>query len=283
MLAVDRGWAMELTEWAPYWLRVEALRARRTATTLGRRRLRARHRTDRPADYHHELVGHSSKLIRNVEPRWQQLQENKVRNLELACARVDRLVILPDEVFSFCGLVGRTTRRKGYVDGLEARGGELVAAPGGGLCQLSNLLFWMAFRLDLEILERHRHEMDLFADDERTVPFGMGATVFYNYCDLQFRNTLGRPLLVRVSVERPLLRGSFSSDAPAPYSVDVAETRHRFVRRRDGAIWRENEVTRRVSYLDGRRPVKIETVRNAGRVMYDVPAHLVETADLPAG
>ncbi|HTX70624.1 MAG TPA: VanW family protein [Thermoleophilia bacterium] len=262
----------------PFQLRAEALRLRRSAMTIGRRRAWARRRADHPADFPHELVGHSSKLTRKVDPRWRQLQENKVRNLELACARLDRLVVMPQEVFSFCGLIGRTTHRRGYLDGLETRDGELTASPGGGLCQLSNLLFWMAYRLDLEILERHRHEMDLFPDDERKVPFGMGATVFYNYCDLQFRNTLNHPLLVRVSVEQPLLRGGLWSTAPAPFTVDVEETWHRFVRRPDGTIWRENRVTKRVEALDGRRPAKVETVRNAGRVMYDVPAHLIEDA-----
>ena len=266
-----------MTEVLPYWLRVEALRLRRSATTIGRRRPWARGKAESPDDFPCELVSHSSKLTRKVDARWTQLQENKVRNLELACVRVDRLLIMPQEVFSFCGLVGRTTRRKGYLDGLETRDGELTAAPGGGLCQLSNLLFWMAFGLDLEILERHRHEMDLFPDDERTVPFGMGATVFYNYCDLQFRNTLDQPLLLRVSVERPLLRGSIWSNAPAPLAVRVEETWHRFVRRSDGTVWRENEVTKRVEHLDGRRPATVETVRNAGEVMYEVPGHLIES------
>ena len=102
---------------------------------------------------------------------------------------------------------------------------------GRRLCQMANLLFWMAMRLDLEIVERHRHESDLFPDDERTVPFGMGATVFYNYRDLQFRNNLRQPLLLRVSVQRPLLCGSILSSSPVPFEVEIAETWHRFVRR----------------------------------------------------
>ena len=263
----------------PFWLRVEVLRLGRWLSTIRHRRMFARLRTEHAGDFPFELVSHSSKLIRKVDPEWIPLQESKVHNLELACARLDRLIVQPGEVFSFCKLIGRTTRRKGYVDGLEMRQGALTAAPGGGLCQMANLLFWMAIRLDLEIVERHRHESDLFPDDERTVPFGMGATVFYNYYDLQFRNNLGQPLLLRVSVQRPLLFGSILSSSPVPFDVQIFETWHRFVRRPDGAVWRENRVAKRVEYLDGRATLEREIAHNAGRVFYDVPDEWIERAE----
>jgi vancomycin resistance protein VanW len=260
----------------PYWLRIEVRRAHRWLATIPRWRTFARLPAEDVAGFPFELVGHLSKLIRKVNPEWAALQQNKVHNLELACAKLDRLIIQPGEVFSFCRTVGRTTPRKGYIDGLEMREGALIAAPGGGLCQLANLIFWMALQLDLEVVERHRHETDFFPDDERTVPFGMGATVFHNYRDLQFRNNLGQPLLLRVSVQRPLLRGSFLSSSAKPFDVAIVETWHRFVRRPDGTVWRENRVAKRVTYLDGRAPLETEIAHNFGRVCYDVPAEWIE-------
>jgi vancomycin resistance protein VanW len=260
----------------PYRLRIEARRAHRWLTGVPDRRPFARLRAKDTTRFPFELVSHSSKLIRSIDPQWMQLQESKVRNLELACARLDRLVILPGEVFSFCGTVGRTTRHKGYVDGLEVHHGALVGAPGGGLCQVANLLFWMVLHLDLQVLERHRHEADLFPDDERSVPFGMGATVFYNYLDFQFRNTLPQPLLLRVSVQRPLLCGSILSTSEKAFDVEIRETEHRFVRRADGSVWRENRVAKRVEYFDGRPPLEVEIAHNLGRVYYDVPEECIE-------
>jgi vancomycin resistance protein VanW len=260
----------------PYRLRVEARRAHRWLASVPDRRTFARLRAEDPARFPFELVSHSSKLIRRVDPQWMQLQESKVHNLELACARMDRLVVQPGEVFSFCHTVGRTPRRKGYVDGLEMHQGALVGAPGGGLCQLSNLLYWMALHLDLQVLERHRHETDLFPDDERSVPFGMGATVFYNYLDLRFRNTLTQPLLLRVSVQRPLLCGSVLSTLEKAFDVEIRETEDRFVRRADGSVWRENRVAKRVEYFDGRAPRQVEIAHNVGRVHYDVPEEFIE-------
>ena len=267
----------------PYWLRVEARRAHRWLLTIPQRRSFARRKAEDPARYPIGWVGHSSKLIRQVAPEWMRLQENKVRNLEIACGHLDRLILRPGEVFSFCHLIGRTTRRKGYVDGLEMRGGLLVGAPGGGLCQLANLLFWMAVQLDLPILERHRHETDLFPDDERTVPFGMGATVFHNYRDLRFRNITGRSLMLRVSVEPPLLCGAILSDGAKPYDVRIIETHHRFVRRADGSVWRENRVAKRVTFADGRPPVDAEIGHHCGRVCYALREDMIEIEAPGAG
>jgi vancomycin resistance protein VanW len=260
----------------PYRFRVEARRAHRWLASIPDQRTFARLRAQDPGQFPFELVSHSSKLIRKVDPQWTRLQENKVHNLELACARLDRLVVRPSETFSFCHTVGRTTRRKGYVDGLEMHHGALVGAPGGGLCQMSNLLYWMVLHLDLQVLERHRHETDLFPDDERSVPFGMGATVFFNYLDLQFRNTLTQPLLLRVSVQRPLLCGSILSTSERAFDVQIRETEHRFVRHADGSVWRENRVAKRVGYSDGRAPLEVEIAHNVGRVYYDLPEECIE-------
>jgi vancomycin resistance protein VanW len=272
----------------PLRLRIEARRAQRRLADIPRRRSFASARVldaaRAPREFPHELMSHSSKLIRKVDPRWMELQENKVHNLELACAKLDGLLIQPGEVFSFCRTIGRTTRRRGYIEGLETRQGRLVGAPGGGLCQLSNLIYWMVLHLDLDIVERHRHETDLFPDDERTVPFGMGATVFYNYRDLRFRNSLTQPLVLRVWVERPLLRGAILSTEPLSFAVEIRETAHRFVRRADGSVWRENTVEKEVTYSDGRPPVVAEIARNIGRVAYSIPQECLEGQVIrPAG
>ncbi len=213
---------------------------------------------------------HSSRLLKEVPDDLMGLQHSKVRNLEIGCTSMDRLLLRSGDVFSFCSLVGRSSYRRGFVDGLEMRDGILLGAPGGGLCQLANLLFWMAVHLDLEVLERHRHGLDLFPDDGRTVPFGMGATVFYNYKDLRFRNSLTQPLLLRVSVDPPLLRGAFFSDRTLPFRIEVFEKEHRFFRDDRGVVWRENRVAKRIAYSCGRTPQVKEIAHHLGKVCYAV-------------
>ena len=87
---------------------------------------------------------HTSKLIRKLGDSDIALQHNKVINLKLAVAAIDGFVIVPSEYFSFCWLVGRPTRKRGYVEGMELSFGEERTDVGGGICQLSNLIHWMA-------------------------------------------------------------------------------------------------------------------------------------------
>lgn len=78
------------------------------------------------------VKGHCSVIRRRlagVDPR---LQEGKARNLELAAAQVNGLIIAPGETFSFWRTIGNATRRRGYQEGLTISGGQLGRGIGGG-------------------------------------------------------------------------------------------------------------------------------------------------------
>lgn len=139
------------------------------------------------------LFCHKSVLIRKLGSADMRLQYNKVRNLKLAAARVDGIVIQPGETFSLWRLIGEPTKRKGYVEGMLLSNGEVKAGIGGGLCQLANLLYWMTLHTPLIVTERFHHSVDIFPDSGRVLPFGTGATIFYNYIDLQFYNPTDQP------------------------------------------------------------------------------------------
>lgn len=190
----------------------------------------------------------------------------KTQNLRLATAKIDGLRIGPGEVFSFSRTIGPTTRRLGYLPALEMHDGQLAPAVGGGLCQLANLLLLLAIDVNAEILERHRHSYDLFRDVGRTVPFGCGATVFYNYIDFQFRNRLDVPLLLRATVEPSWLIASLHAPAPLPFRAKIVETDHRFFRE-TGLIYRANRIWREVAWNDGHTSREL-LFENCCRVRY---------------
>ncbi len=112
------------------------------------------------------------------------LVAGKLQNLRVALARLDGIVIPAGATFGFWRQVGRATRRRGYAVGRELREGCVIPAVGGGLCQLSNVLYDTALRAGLEIVERHGHSRVLpgsLAERNRD------ATVFWNYVDLRLR------------------------------------------------------------------------------------------------
>ncbi len=252
-------------EWI-FWAKVACHRLRRSVDWLLNPLPWA---TDRgsAADFPRVVAVRTSPLRRAPDGAIAAFTEEKANNLRLACARVNNLVLGPGEVFSFCRTVGKTTRRRGYLPALELIRGELRPEIGGGLCQLSNLLFLLALDINAEIVERHRHSFDLFRDTGRTVPFGCGATVFYSYVDLQFRNTLPFPVMLSTWVDPDVLRGEVRAARPLPFEVRIFETDHRFFRR-GGDIYRANRIWKEVRRHDGRGSVAELVLENECKVMY---------------
>ena len=70
-------------------------------------------------------------------------QRNKIHNLKLAARTVNGIIIRPGETFSFWQLVRYADKDVPYKDGLALVDGKIRGTYGGGLCLLSDMLFWM--------------------------------------------------------------------------------------------------------------------------------------------
>lgn len=194
-----------------------------------------------------QITAHRSLLLRELQNVDMALQHNKITNLRLAIARLDGVLIYPGETFSLWRLVGRPTRRKGYLDGLVLDRGTITRGTGGGLCQLGNLLYWMALHTPLTVAERWRHSYDVFPDHNRTLPFGSGATLAYNHVDLQLRNDTDRIFQIRLWLSETHLHGAVRSDVPSGLVYEVFETDHMFRYQWWGGYTRHNRIWRRVT------------------------------------
>jgi vancomycin resistance protein VanW len=83
---------------------------------------------------------------------------------------------------------------------MELSFGEARSGIGGGICQLSNLIHWMAIHSPLVVVERSNHSFDPFPDEGRVLPFGSGAAIFYNYVDLVLHNPTDRSFQLKLNV-----------------------------------------------------------------------------------
>lgn len=218
---------------------------------------------------------HSSKLLREYsdDPRHLQWQINKVTNLTLAASKINQIVIKPGQTFSFCKLVGRPTRKKGYLEGMELSRGKAQAGVGGGLCQLSNLLNWLAWHTPLQITERSHHSFDPFPDSNRVLPFGSGAALFWNYVDLQITNPTDETFQICVWLTEDSLRGEIRCSHKPNFEYHIFEKNHYFTKKK-GCWFRSNEIRRQI-YRKGVNGKSQEffseeqLVRNFSRVMYE--------------
>lgn len=75
--------------------------------------------------------GDAKILLRKLNGVDMQLQINKVKNLEIAGKKIDGIIIKPGETFSFWNTVGKTSKRKGYLEGLTVSDSKLGKGVGG--------------------------------------------------------------------------------------------------------------------------------------------------------
>ena len=180
------------------------------------------------------------------------LQKNKVVNLRLAVARLDGLILEPGQTFSYWRMIGKPTRRKGYKEGMVLFLGRIGSDVGGGLCQLSNLIFWMTLHTPLTVVERYRHSHDVFPDANRTQPFGSGATCAYPHRDLMIRNETDQPFQLCLRVGDTHLEGEWRAMEPPEYRYEIVERDHRMDQTSWGGYVRHNALHRRVWDRSGR-------------------------------
>lgn len=261
---------------ALYWLRVWQKRLFRQLAWRFSRKHYA-HPKDAFERLPFRYLKHTSKLIRKLGNSDLALQHNKVVNLKLAVDSIDGVVIEPGEYFSFCRLVGRPTRKRGYVEGMELSFGEARSGIGGGICQLSNLIHWMAIHSPLVVIERSNHSFDPFPDEGRVLPFGSGAAIFYNYIDLVLHNPTDRHFQLKLKVGERQLEGELLCDQVREFRYHVYQRGHRFVREGE-RVFRENEIWREIR-SKGQESRVLESARlykNRVLVKYEVGEEVFE-------
>ena len=190
---------------------------------------------------------HRSLLLRKLKDVDMYLQHNKITNLQLAIERMDGIIIKPGQSFSLWKLVGRPTKARGFLEGMTLTNGQVTKGIGGGLCQLGNLIYWMAIHSPLTITKRWRHSYDVFPDVNRKIPFGSGATLSYNYIDLQIKNTTDTTYQINLWLNNTHLNGNICAALSPNFSYTIQERDHRFVQQWWGGYTRHNEIWRLVT------------------------------------
>jgi vancomycin resistance protein VanW len=163
--------------------------------------------------------------------------------LHIVIKSLNHIVIKPGETFSIYRLIGSPTRKKGYLEGVELSFGEARSGIGGGICQISNLIHWMALHTPLVITERSNHSFDPFPDCGRILPFGSGAALFYNFIDLMLYNPSSSSFQINLWITAKTLEGEICSNNFLAKKYHVYEKDHAFINIENNT-YRRNEMWR---------------------------------------
>lgn len=199
-------------------------------------------------------------------------QYNKVHNLKLAAATMDRVLIRPGETFSFFRLARHAQRHEPYRDALSLHMGKIVPARGGGLCMLSDLLFWCFLHTPLTIVERHGHSADVFPPSlAQGQPCGTDATISEGWRDLKLRNDTDSTFQLEIAFDDERIYGRIRADRPADREYRVYNDRVCYIRR-NGRVYQRAEVWRE----ETNRTTGAQTCRklytNECEIAYPLPA-----------
>lgn len=198
-----------------------------------------------------------------------RLQENKATNIALACERISGIVIHPGEVFSFWRTVGKTTKRRGYMEGRIIQGNRIIPGLGGGLCNLGNTIHLLVLHSPLTVTEFHKHSDALAPDHGKRVPFSAGTSVSYNYVDYRFRNDTDQDVQLVVWCQDEKLFAELRSQRAFPWTYELVEEDHHFAREGE-KYYRISKIYQQVSdRATGGVVGKNLVLDNHSEVMYD--------------
>lgn len=148
-----------------------------------------------------QLLTHSLSLSQPIlNATSEQSRINKIYNIKIAAESIETLQINPGEIFSFWHIVGTPSARNNFKPGINIINGQIIEDFGGGLCQLSGIIYHLSLIAGLTVLERSNHSVDLYNDSERYTPLGADCAVFYGYKDLRLQNDHDQPIRFRFEV-----------------------------------------------------------------------------------
>ena len=123
-------------------------------------------------------------------------QARRAKNIEVAAAKLDGLILAPGELVSFNQVVGDRSEENGFEKAWEIFKGEMKEGVGGGTCQVASTFHAAAIFAGIEILERLPHSRP-----SAYIPLGLDATVVYPVVDMKMRNPHAFPVAIHTAVE----------------------------------------------------------------------------------
>jgi len=103
----------------------------------------------------------------------------------------------------------------------------------------------MVLHSPLTITEQYRHSYDVFPDVNRKMPFGSGATLAYNYIDLQFKNNTNTNFQLNLFLNETHLNGELLTQDELISNYCIEEKNHEFRQQYWGGYTRHNEIWRK--------------------------------------
>lgn len=112
-------------------------------------------------------------------------------NIEIAAQKLDDLILMPGEEFSYENTIGPVRANNGYKEASVIINGKIENGIGGGVCQVSSTLYNAQLKAGILPTQRRNHSKAV-----DYVPRGLDATLASGIIDYRFKNTYEFPLVI---------------------------------------------------------------------------------------
>ena len=136
------------------------------------------------------------------------------KNIEVATSKVDDLLLMPGNEFSYEKVVGPVTSENGYTYAPIISNGKLVQGIGGGVCQVSSTIYNAQLKSGILPTERRNHSKSV-----NYVPKGLDATLATGSIDYKFVNTYDYPIVINAYNENGKIYIEFWSNKNATNGI----------------------------------------------------------------
>ena len=116
---------------------------------------------------------------------------SRKNNITLVAQKINGLILLPGQQFSYNGYVGQRTEEAGFEVAAAYDNGKVVYEVGGGICQVSSTLYNAVLKANLQVDERTCHYFEV-----TYLPKGLDATVSWPGPDFKFTNNRDYPIKI---------------------------------------------------------------------------------------
>lgn len=215
-------------------------------------------------------VFETSFLMLNEESGFdRKYQLNKIHNLKLAAETLNGLVIMSGETFSFWQLVRFADKNVPYKDGLTLVDGKITGTYGGGLCLLSDMLFWMFLHTPMTVIERHGHAAEAFPGTTKELPCGTDATVSEGWLDLKVQNKTENSFQIAVDFDERFMRGCILSKNPVTTEYTVYNSAVSY-EKKNGRVFQIAEISRSEKDEETGKAAERKLYENRCEITYDI-------------
>ena len=127
---------------------------------------------------------------------------SRTANLVTASNTINGTLLKPGETFSLNGILGERTEAKGYREGYVIESGRLVKGVGGGISQVSTVVYNLAWFSGATLVEHTPHTFYI-----SRYPEGREATVYWPTVDNTFTNSTPHAMLIQMWVADSQVHG----------------------------------------------------------------------------